>query len=195
MFPFISTKEKHMSKIGILGATALSLSLALAAPAFARNGGMGGGMHAGGMGGSGFRSAQASAQPRMGAANFAGPNRGQFASPGRAQFTQGNTRVAGNWQPGYNHRGFDRRVGFGAGGVALGYGLGYDDGYYDPGYDGYYGDNYATSDDGDAAYPVQQGFVAPGVSGDASYCAQRYRSYDPASNTYLGLDGMRHVCS
>jgi hypothetical protein len=28
----------------------------------------------------------------------------------------------------------------------------------------------------------------------ASYCAQRYRSYDPASGTYLGRDGRRHVC-
>ena len=25
-------------------------------------------------------------------------------------------------------------------------------------------------------------------------CAQRYRSYDPASGTYLGKDGRRHVC-
>ena len=29
---------------------------------------------------------------------------------------------------------------------------------------------------------------------NASYCAQRYRSYDPASGTYLGRDGRRHVC-
>jgi hypothetical protein len=32
------------------------------------------------------------------------------------------------------------------------------------------------------------------VDGNASYCAQRYRSYDPASGTYLGRDGRRHVC-
>ena len=25
-------------------------------------------------------------------------------------------------------------------------------------------------------------------------CAQRYRSYDPASRTYLGYDGLRHPC-
>ncbi|MGA7941219.1 MAG: BA14K family protein, partial [Bradyrhizobium sp.] len=24
--------------------------------------------------------------------------------------------------------------------------------------------------------------------------AQRYRSYDPASGTYLGYDGLRHPC-
>jgi hypothetical protein len=26
------------------------------------------------------------------------------------------------------------------------------------------------------------------------YCAQRYKSYDPASGTYLGYDGIRHPC-
>lgn len=28
----------------------------------------------------------------------------------------------------------------------------------------------------------------------ADYCAQRYRSYDPYSGTYLGYDGRRHPC-
>ncbi len=27
-----------------------------------------------------------------------------------------------------------------------------------------------------------------------AYCAQRYRSYDPNSGTYLGYDGNRHPC-
>nr|WP_246215811.1 BA14K family protein [Microvirga makkahensis] len=27
-----------------------------------------------------------------------------------------------------------------------------------------------------------------------AYCAQRFRSYDPASGTYLGYDGRRHPC-
>lgn len=27
-----------------------------------------------------------------------------------------------------------------------------------------------------------------------AYCAQRFRSYDPASRTYLGRDGYRHPC-
>ena len=32
--------------------------------------------------------------------------------------------------------------------------------------------------------------------GDAhvEYCLSRYRSYDPASNTFLGYDGLRHEC-
>ena len=29
---------------------------------------------------------------------------------------------------------------------------------------------------------------------DASSCAQRYRSYDPGSGTFLGYDGHRHPC-
>lgn len=28
----------------------------------------------------------------------------------------------------------------------------------------------------------------------SAYCSQRYRSYDPASGTYLGYDGLRHPC-
>lgn len=28
----------------------------------------------------------------------------------------------------------------------------------------------------------------------AAYCAQRYRSYDPASNTFLARDGNRYIC-
>jgi hypothetical protein len=37
---------------------------------------------------------------------------------------------------------------------------------------------------------------APGpADADAiAYCARRYRSYDPASQTYLGNDGFRHPC-
>lgn len=54
-------------------------------------------------------------------------------------------------------------------------------GYYAP---GYYDDGYA--DDGVVA-------VDP-AGGDDTYCRQRYRSYDPASGTYLGNDGFRHPC-
>jgi hypothetical protein len=63
-------------------------------------------------------------------------------------------------------------------------------GYYDgPGYyaPGYYDDQYY--DQGVVA-------VAPGPVGDdaIAYCMQTYRSYDPASGTYLGFDGYRHPC-
>ena len=86
------------------------------------------------------------------------------------------------------------RYGYGG----YGYG-GYDNGYqaygYGQGYGGYepeyveaptYGPGYGAR----PAY--RQGYVAAG--GDVGYCQQRYRSYDPASGTYLGFDGLRHPC-
>jgi BA14K-like protein len=48
---------------------------------------------------------------------------------------------------------------------------------YDPGY-----------------YAAPGGYVAPAPDRDVGYCVQRYRSYDPASGTYLGYDGLRHPC-
>ncbi len=39
--------------------------------------------------------------------------------------------------------------------------------------------------------------AAPAVydnGGSIAYCEQTYRSYDPASGTYLGYDGFRHPC-
>jgi len=32
------------------------------------------------------------------------------------------------------------------------------------------------------------------MQNDGSYCAQRFRSYDPGTGTYLGYDGQRHRC-
>ncbi|MBR0883427.1 MULTISPECIES: BA14K family protein [Bradyrhizobium] len=53
-------------------------------------------------------------------------------------------------------------------------------GYYGYG-PGYYGPAYVAP--------------APYVGGDAvGYCAQRFRSYDPYSGTYVGYDGLRHPC-
>jgi hypothetical protein len=55
----------------------------------------------------------------------------------------------------------------------------------------YYGPYYY----GPAYYPPAYGpgyYTAP--AGDPSYCARRYRSYDPATGTYLGYDGARHPC-
>ncbi|MHC2619646.1 hypothetical protein ACVIW2_001678 [Bradyrhizobium huanghuaihaiense] len=102
--------------------------------------------------------------------------------------------TAGNWQGGsgnwsgrrWHHRGGGFWPGFAAG-AAIG-GLGsyayYGGGYYDDPY--YYGDSY---------YDEPSVAVVPDGGGDsAAYCAQRYRSYDPASGTYLGYDGQRHPC-
>ena len=69
-----------------------------------------------------------------------------------------------------------------------GYGYNYGQGYPAYGYPGYpnygYNSGYASTS------------YAPGGSpGQASaYCAQRFKSYDPASGTYLGRDGQRHPC-
>jgi len=51
---------------------------------------------------------------------------------------------------------------------------------------------------GPLPYVSQQGQFVPGhrlaeTTGDA-VCAQRFRSYDPASGTYRGRDGRRHAC-
>jgi BA14K-like protein len=43
-------------------------------------------------------------------------------------------------------------------------------------------------------YGAPPAYGAP-VAGDAvAYCSRRYRSYDPASGTFLGYDGVRHPC-
>jgi hypothetical protein len=58
------------------------------------------------------------------------------------------------------------------------------------GADPFFYDDYAY----DPSYQVDEPSyeVAPGT--DDGYCEQRYRSYDPASGTYLGFDGLRHPC-
>jgi hypothetical protein len=62
-------------------------------------------------------------------------------------------------------------------------------GYYDyaPGYA--YGPAY---DYAPGPYVASGPVVAQNDS--TSYCAARFRSYDPASGTYLGFDGQRHPC-
>jgi hypothetical protein len=91
----------------------------------------------------------------------------------------------GGWRGGW---GGGRWIGPAAGiaaGVAIGSALagpyyygGYGPGYYGPGYDEYAYEPYAAAPAG----------------GDVAYCEQRFRSYDPASGTYLGYDGRRHPC-
>jgi hypothetical protein len=173
----------------------------------ARFGGGGGGAHFGGGG------------ARMGGGNFGGARigggGGNFAAgaavrPGGGSFAAGtvsrqafspsysgtrSVATAGNWQGGsgnWSGRHWHHRHGGGfwpgfAAGAAIG-GLGsyayYGGGYYDDPY--YYGDSY---------YDEPTVAVVPDGGGDsAAYCAQRYKSYDPASGTYLGYDGQRHPC-
>jgi hypothetical protein len=218
-----------MTRFGILGVTALSLSFAIATPVLAqqapgRAGGhaaaghmgaahMGGGARMGGGMQSGFRGAQAN----TGGANFAARGNAQFAR-GNPQFARGDRGVNGGGEFRDRSRGFGRGAAFAAGAAAAGiatgaavaagdYGYGYSDPYYygdnyaygsgytDP---GYYGDSYAydTGATYDTGLPLVT-FNQPAegtMVGDASSCAQRYRSYDPASGTYLGYDGLRHPC-
>jgi hypothetical protein len=53
--------------------------------------------------------------------------------------------------------------------------------------------------------PLAGGLAAGAIIGGAiansqaradavAYCSQRYKSYDPASGTYMGYDGYRHPC-
>jgi len=50
----------------------------------------------------------------------------------------------------------------------------------------------------DARTPVMLGSGGPSTPMDSvangASCAQRYRSFDPASGTFLGNDGRRHEC-
>jgi hypothetical protein len=45
-----------------------------------------------------------------------------------------------------------------------------------------------------AAPPAASEAHAAMGSGSGGFCAQRYRSYDPASGTFRGYDGRRHLC-
>ena len=204
-----------MTRLGILGATALSLSLTMATPVLAEQarGGHPGAHGAPGaarMGGpaamgarSNFGGAQANVQSNVGRTGFAGRGNAQFAQGNRGAYSGGEFR-------GDRGRGFGRGAGFAVGAATAGvvtgaaiaagdYGYGYSDPYYGDNYayDTGYGDSYAydTGVTYDAGLPlVTFEQPAPVVAGNASYCAQRYRSYDPASGTYLGFDGLRHPC-
>ncbi|MBR0857167.1 BA14K family protein [Bradyrhizobium liaoningense] len=172
-------------------------------------GGFGGGGGPAFHGGGGNIAAGAVARPSGGsfaAGTAMRPSGGSFAAgmpqrPALAPSVSGprNVATAGNWQGGsgnwsgrhwngghWRHRGGGFWPGFAAG-AAIG-GLGsyayYGGGYYDDPY--YYGDSY---------YDEPSVAVVPDSGGDsAAYCAQRFKSYDPASGTYLGYDGQRHPC-
>jgi len=106
----------------------------------------------------------------------------------------------------YNNRGYVNR-GYGN----EGYGR-RGDGYNRGGYgDRRSRDRYRRRDDGAAiaagvvglalgaaaAQSANQRAYAGSESGDRAWfesCSRRYRSFDPASGTYLGFDGNRHLC-
>jgi hypothetical protein len=98
--------------------------------------------------------------------------------------------------PRFVERGPYRAYRYGYGGARPYYGSRY--GYYGPRYRYGYGSAAAAGAIGLATgaivgSAIAQSQAAPVYGGNA-YCAQRYRSYDPASGTYLGYDGLRHPC-
>ena len=156
--------------------------------AFAGRGGPGGGAAFAGRGG-----------PAMGAAPMqrfssgAQVQRFNGAGPG-VNFNSGvqSQRYAG-WNGGYRrHYGGGGFFPGAVAGAVIGSAFASSYGYYDnPGYyaPGYYDNGY------DNGYYDYGGAVAVAPGGDdVGYCSQRYRSYDPASGTYLGYDGQRHPC-
>ncbi len=57
---------------------------------------------------------------------------------------------------------------------------------------GYYPvETYPVYADPGYGYQVPAGYSG---GGSVAYCEQTYRSYNPASGTYLGYDGFRHPC-
>jgi hypothetical protein len=157
----------------VAAALAAMMSLTLVPESFARGGfgGHGGGGHFGGFGGhfGGARFAGVGMRPA-----FSGVRPG-FVRPGFVRPSFVGPRAAF-----FHHRRFFAPgFAFGAG-LALGaYPYYSDPYYYDPYYydPGYYGDAPLTA------------------SPDAvSYCMQRFRTYDPASGTYIGRGGVRRPC-
>ena len=73
-------------------------------------------------------------------------------------------------------------IGLGAG-VAIGSALAAP--YY--GYGPYYGYDYGPG-------PYAYGPPRYAYNDADAYCAARFRTYDPASRTYMGYDGFRHRC-
>ena len=102
----------------------------------------------------------------------------------------GGWHGGGGWRGGYGHRGYGYRgwgaapfVGGLAAGAIVGSAFAYPR-YYAP-YPGNYADNYDYDTYAD-------NYAGDGDAG--AYCAQRFKSYDPRSGTYLGYDGQRHPC-
>ena len=128
---------------------------------------------------------QASAAPYASVNSTAGSS--PYAATGNALVQEVQWR-GGGWRGG-GFRGAGRR---GGRGIGLGIGAGILGSallgsvlaapYYDRSYSYYPTTRY------DAA-PAYQSY-----GNSDGYCARRFRSYDPASGTYLGYDGYRHPC-
>ena len=81
----------------------------------------------------------------------------------------------------------------GGSGVFLGFGLPLFGGgpYYNDYYDDYgYGYGYGPY----RSYYAPRAYYAPVGGSHVRWCMNRYRTYDPRSNTFIGYDGDRHRC-
>jgi hypothetical protein len=78
----------------------------------------------------------------------------------------------------HNGHAWNHRWHHGWGGPSVGFAFG--PGIYAPGY-GYGAPGY--------------GYGSPVGDDHVQYCMNRYRSYDPNSDTFMGYDGMRHRCN
>jgi hypothetical protein len=109
------------------------------------------------------------------AAQVAGPRIAVGAQPAVQSQSAGVTQVRWRghrrWHRGYWHRGRWHRGYWGGGGAG------------------------AAVAAGIAGLAIGGALAAQAQSQNAvAYCQQRFRSYDPASGTYLGYDGYRHPC-
>ena len=107
-----------------------------------------------------------------------------YAGHGPARFQYQRGGHAHGYGPGYG-------IGAGAAALATGALVGGAIATQDQGY--YQVQTYPAYSDPGYVYS----YAAPTVynSGDSvAYCEQTYRSYDPASGSYLGYDGFRHPC-
>jgi hypothetical protein len=158
-----------MQSFKLIGSVAIAIAcaqlIALDTADARRGGGMrGGGMHAGGAG----RAGLGNAGPR-------GPHVSQpIARPGGGNWS-GAANRPGN-RPGYGP-GYGYRPGYGWGAAAaLGTGLAYS--AYNNGYYGSYDEGAYTGSPDDAV----------------AECARRFKTYDPASQTYIKSKGQRAPC-
>lgn len=203
-----------------VAALATAVSLGTAGSSFAQNWGSGGGGAPAGRGGGGGAPSMGGGGggPAMGGAGlgprgnvFSGAVRGGMGGGGPAMgsgprvgggnFTGGPRFGAGYGRGGWQGGGW-QGGGWGGGGWH-GHrhwrGGGYWPGAYAGAFIGgvgssyYYNDPYAY-DYGDYDEPTVAVVVPGGGGRDDAYCSQRFKSYNPATGTYLGYDGRRHPC-
>ena len=126
--------------------------------------------------------------------------------PASAQRVHGTGHIhighghAGHWHGGYAH-GYGPGYGIGAGAAAVATGAliggaiaSQDQGYY-PANQGYYYPAQPSPGYSDPGYVYSDAPPVAYNNGDSvAYCERTYRSYNPATGSYLGYDGHRYAC-